>query len=257
MRVDAHHHFWRYTPLAFDWIDERMQSLRRDFLLIDLEPELAAASVDTTVVFHARQTLEEIRWLLECAARSPSIRAVVGWAPLAPKDFSDTLGPLRSDGLLKDLRHVVQGEPADFLDDVGFNRGIDCLLETGLVYNLLIVARQLEESARFVDRHPNQSFVLDHIAKPDIANGSFSAWETPFRELARRENVVCKLSGMVTEAEWKQWSGTALKPYFDTALEAFGSERLMCASDWPVLTVASTYKQWWRTLNGWTAPLSE
>jgi L-fuconolactonase len=120
---------------------------------------------------------------------------------LAPKDFSDTLGPLRSDGLLKDLRHVVQGEPADFLDVVGFNRGIDCLLETGLVYNLLIVARQLEESARFVHRHPNQSFVLDHIAKPDIANGSFLAWETPLRELARREHVVCKLSGIVTEAE--------------------------------------------------------
>ena len=220
MRVDAHHHLWRYTPSEFDWIDESMQALRRDFLPIDLEPELAAAGVDATVVVQARQTLEETRWLLECATPSPSIRGVVGWPPLAQKDFSDTLGPLRSNGLLKGLRHVVQGEPAGFLDDAGFNRGIDCMLETGLIYDLLIVARQMEENARFADRHPNQSFVLDHIAKPDIANGSFPAWETPFRELARRENVVCQLSVMVTEADWKQWSGTSLKPYFDTALEA-------------------------------------
>ena len=150
--------------------------------------------------------------------------------------------------------------PPPSLTRPAFNRGIAALLPTGLVYDILIFARQLPDATRFVDRHPNQIFVLDHIAKPDIAlkNGpaEFATWNGAIRELARRTNVSCKLSGMVTEANWHTWTPTQLQPYFDTALEAFGSQRLIFGSDWPVLTVASTYARWSQTVDTWLAPLT-
>jgi len=198
MRVDAHHHLWRYTPEEYGWIDDAMQTLRRDFLLADIEREARAAGVDATVVVQARQTVEETAWLLQLAAQSRWIHGVVGWLPIASDDFPAALERFEAGPLLKGLRHVVQAEPDGFLDGAEFNRGIAALGGTGLVYDVLIFARQLEEATRFVDRHPQQVFVLDHIAKPSIAVGEISQWSKDIRELARRENVVCKLSGMVT-----------------------------------------------------------
>jgi L-fuconolactonase len=256
MRVDAHHHLWRYTPEEYGWIDDAMQTLRRDFLLADIEREARAAGVDATVVVQARQTVEETAWLLQLAAQSRWIHGVVGWLPIASDDFPAALERFEAGPLLKGLRHVVQAEPDGFLDGAEFNRGIAALGGTGLVYDVLIFARQLEEATRFVDRHPQQVFVLDHIAKPSIAVGEISQWSKDIRELARRENVVCKLSGMVTEADWKHWSPQSLQPYFDTVLEAFGPARLMAGSDWPVLTVACSYARWWQTIAEWIAPLS-
>jgi L-fuconolactonase len=257
MRIDAHHHLWHYTTTEYGWIDDSMQALRHDFFPVDLARETAAVGVDATVAVQARQTLEETHWLLELAGHSDLIRGVVGWAPLAAPDFRRVLDALRRNTLLKGLRHVVQGEPAGFLEGTDFNRGIEALRGTGLVYDVLIFARQLEEATRFVDRHPQQSFVLDHIAKPDIAGDGFAAWNTAIRELAQRENAVCKLSGMVTEADWTQWSPESLKPYYETVLEAFGPGRLMVGSDWPVLTVACSYTRWFETVAAWIAPLSE
>jgi L-fuconolactonase len=256
MRVDAHHHLWRYTPEEYGWIDDAMQSLRRDFLPEDIEREALVAGVQATVAVQARQTVAETAWLLQLAAQSELIRGVVGWLPIAADDFPSALERFDAGPLLKGLRHVVQGEPAGFLDGAEFNRGIAALRNTGLVYDVLIFARQLAEATRFVDRHPQQVFVLDHIAKPEIAAGEISQWSKDIRELARRENVVCKLSGMVTEADWSQWSPASLKPYFDTVLEAFGPARLMAGSDWPVLTVACTYPRWWQTIAEWMTPLS-
>ena len=256
MRVDAHHHLWRYTPEEYGWIDDTMQVLRRDFLPEELERESVAAGVQATVAVQARQTVAETAWLLQLAAQSELIRGVVGWLPIAADDFPSALERFDAGPLLKGLRHVVQGEPAGFLDGAEFNRGIAALRNTGLVYDVLIFARQLAEATRFVDRHPQQVFVLDHIAKPEIAAGEISQWSKDIRELARRENVVCKLSGMVTEADWSQWSPASLKPYFDTVLEAFGPARLMAGSDWPVLTVACTYPRWWQTIAEWMTPLS-
>ena len=256
MRVDAHHHLWRYTPEEYGWIDDAMQSLRRDFLPEDIEREALVAGVQATVAVQARQTVAETAWLLQLAAQSELIRGVVGWLPIAADDFPSALERFDAGPLLKGLRHVVQGEPAGFLDGAEFNRGIAALRNTGLVYDVLIFARQLAETTRFVDRHPQQVFVLDHIAKPEIAAGEISQWSKDIRELARRENVVCKLSGMVTEADWSQWSPASLKPYFDTVLEAFGPARLMAGSDWPVLTVACTYPRWWQTIAEWMTPLS-
>ena len=256
MRVDSHHHLWRYTPEDYGWIDDSMQVLRRDFLPADLEAVADASHIDATVAVQARQTLEETHWLLELAAQSPTIQGVVGWAPIADQSFPASLELLARNPLLKGLRHVVQAEPDGFLDTPAFNRGITALLPTRLVYDILIFARQLDETIRFVDRHPNQSFVLDHIAKPDIAGDSFAAWDAPFRELARRDNVSCKLSGMVTEADWHAWTPASLTPYFETALEAFGPSRLMAGSDWPVTNVACSYVRWWQTISEWLVPLS-
>jgi L-fuconolactonase len=256
MRVDAHHHLWRYTPEEYGWIDDAMQTLRRDFLPEDLEREARAAGVRATVAVQARQTVEETAWLLQQAAESELIRGVVGWLPIAADDFPSALERFDAGPLLKGLRHVVQAEPDGFLHSAEFNRGISALRGTGLVYDILIFARQLQEATRFVDRHPQQLFVLDHIAKPEIAAGEMAKWSKDIRELAKRENVVCKLSGMVTEADWTHWSAQSLQPYFDAVLETFGPARLMAGSDWPVLTVACTYKGWWQTIAEWIAPLS-
>jgi L-fuconolactonase len=256
MRIDSHHHLWQFTTAEYGWIDASMGVLRRDFLPGDLELETSASGIDGTVAVQARQTLEETRWLLELAGQSELIQGVVGWAPIASEDFVQTLEGLRKNPLLKGLRHVVQGEPAGFLDSAEFNRGIAAMRGTGLVYDVLIFARQLEEATRFVDRHPQQSFVLDHIAKPDIVHDGFDAWSKGIRELARRGNIVCKLSGMVTEADWKTWSPASLKPYYETVLEAFGPARMMMGSDWPVLNVACSYGRWFETVAEWIAPLS-
>ena len=256
MRIDAHHHLWQYTAEDYGWIDDRMKVLQRDFLPADLAAEVAATRVTGSIAVQARQSLEETHWLLDLAAESSLIKGVVGWAPIASESFTSTLETLQQNPLLKGLRHVVQAEPAGFLDAESFNRGIATMRDTSLVYEILIFARQQEEAIRFVDRHPNQLFVLDHIAKPDIANNGFAAWEPAFRELAKRQNVHCKLSGMATEADWQTWTPDLLKPYFETALEAFGPFRMVVGSDWPVLNVACSYTLWWQIITQWLAPLS-
>lgn len=233
-----------------------MLVLRRDYLPAELTAHCEAARVNGTVMVQARQTIEETEWLLGLAEQVPLLCGVVGWADIAGDDFAATLGKLRTRRLLKGLRHVVQAEPDGFLDGVDFNRGIARLKGTDLVYDILIRSQQLQEAMRFVDRHPEQSFVLDHIAKPAIATGDSASWEKEIRELARRPNVSCKLSGMVTEADWRLWTADSLKPYFDVVLESFGPDRLMAGSDWPVLNVASSYEQWWKTIDSWLAPLS-
>ncbi len=256
MRVDAHHHLWKYTPKEYSWIDESLEALRQDFLPADLEAEAARAGVDATIAVQARQTLEETKWLLKLAAASSLIRGVVGWAPIAAEEFAATLERLQTNRLLRGLRHVVQSEPDGFLNGREFNRGIGLLRDTGLVYDILVFAQQLPEAIRFVDRHPNQVFVVDHIAKPDIRGGEFDVWNQAMRELALRQNVSCKVSGMVAEADWNKWTIEQLTPYFDTVLEAFGPARLMAGSDWPVLNVASTYTEWWGILSHWLKALS-
>lgn len=257
LRIDAHHHLWRFTPDEYGWISDDMRVLRRDFLLADLRHELRTASVHGTVAVQARQTVEETEWLLSLASSSDSpILGVVGWLPIASPDFPAQLESALTQPRLRGLRHVVQAEPEGFLDADAFNRGIASLKSTGLVYDILIFARQLAEATRFIDRHPGQSFVLDHIAKPEIRAGEIKQWERGIRELAKRPNVTCKVSGMVTEADPANWSAAQLKPYFDIVLEAFTPNRLMIGTDWPVLTMGCTYAQWWRTVEDWAARLS-
>jgi L-fuconolactonase len=255
-RIDAHHHLWYYTDAEYGWIGDDQAALRRNFLLEDLQLEFKSASIDGTVAVQARQTLQETQWLLDLAEPSSPILGVVGWLPLTDSQFPSLLERYTRHPKLKGLRHVVQAEPAGFLDGDAFNKGIARLSARGLVYDILVFAHQLTEVTRFVDRHPQQEFVLDHIAKPSIRTGELSAWSTAIRELARRPNVSCKLSGMVTEADWTHWSPDTLEPYFQVVLEAFRPQRLMIGTDWPVLTVGCTYGDWWRTVEHWTRALT-
>jgi L-fuconolactonase len=255
--IDAHHHLWRYSPTEYDWINDSMAAIRRDFLTPDLVAELANARIDGSVTVQARQTLEETRWLLEAARSCEAIRGVVGWAPLAASDLEASLPALAAEPKLVGLRHIVQAEPRGFLDGADFNRGIRALRTTGLIYDLLIVESQLEEAIRFVDRHTQQQFVLDHIAKPKIAAGEIEPWRTLMRELSQRENVCCKISGMVTEDAWTSWSMESLRPYLDVVVEVFGADRLMAGSDWPVCLVATGYDRWWQVLRSYFAAFSE
>ncbi|MGI4853010.1 MAG: amidohydrolase family protein [Janthinobacterium lividum] len=254
-RIDAHHHLWSYSATEFDWLQGDLAMLRRDFLVPDLMQAMRSASVTGAVAVQARQTVAETDWLLQMSAHRDEIAGVVGWLPLADASFKAVLEPYLSHPRLKGLRHVVQGEPAGFMDGVAFDRGISSLAGTGLVYDLLIHAGQLQEATRLVDRHPKQSFVLDHVAKPKIAAGELEPWRTHLLALAKRPNVTCKVSGMVTEAG-ASWTAALLEPYFDVVLEAFSPQRLMIGSDWPVLTAHCTYASWWRVVEGWIAALS-
>lgn len=257
-RIDAHHHLWRYSEDEYGWIDESMKKLRRDFLLTDLVDEMRTANIDGAVAVQARQTLEETRWLLELADQSDAIRGVVGWAPIAEERFEAVLDEFAGRPKLKGLRHVIQGESDEnyiLRDD--FNRGIAAMRSRGLVYDVLIYERHLPQTIEFVDRHPEQMFVLDHIAKPRIREGIIEPWAAGMRELARRENVSCKLSGVVTEADWNGWTAEGLKPYLDVVVEAFGPSRLMAGSDWPVCLVACEYARWFGLLANYFAGFSE
>ncbi|MGJ8651108.1 MAG: amidohydrolase family protein [Opitutaceae bacterium] len=256
MKIDAHHHFWSYEPVEYDWIDDSMYNIQRSFLPKDLKTEIDTAGIDGVISVQARQTIEETDWLLQLASENDFIKGIVGWLPLASEDIGDQLDCYSQSQELKALRHVVQGEPDGFLDAPDFNRGIQNVTTRGLVYDILIFENQLKEVIRFVDRHPNQRFVLDHIAKPKIKDAEIDAWQLNIRELAKRENVTCKLSGLVNEADWNQWTQRQLHPYLDTVLTAFGAGRLMFGSDWPVCLVATGYQQWADLIRNYIAPLS-
>jgi L-fuconolactonase len=256
--IDAHHHLWRYNPLEYGWIDDEMAALRRDFLTKDLIEAMASADVDGTVAVQARQTLEETRWLLDLADDCEAIRGVVGWAPIAGEDFPGCMEEFDGREKLKGLRHVIQSEKDEhYILREDFNSGIRTMLGSGLVYEILIYERHLPQTIEFVDEHPEQVFVLDHVAKPLIAGGVMEPWAARMRELGQRENVWCKVSGLVTEADWKTWSPEKLRPYLDVAVEAFGPARLMSGSDWPVCLVASGYAKWWDVLRDYFAGFSE
>lgn len=249
MNIDAHHHFWQYNEADYGWIPDEMAILRRDFLPADLKATLSGTGVDGVISVQARQSLEETSWLLSIAAENDFIKGVVGWVPLASEKIDEVLSELSSFDKLKAVRHVVQDEPdPDFILRDDFNRGISVLHKYDLVYDILVFERHLPQTIAFVDRHPNQQFVLDHIAKPLIKAGDLEPWASNIYELAERENVCCKLSGMVTEADIKNWSAKQLKPYFEVVIEAFGPERLMYGSDWPVCLAASEYTRWLETV---------
>ncbi|MGA7315376.1 MAG: amidohydrolase family protein [Silvibacterium sp.] len=257
-RIDAHHHLWRYTEAEYGWIDNAMAELQRDYTPADLSRAMESAKIDGTIAVQARQTLEETHDLLSLADTHPFIKAVVGWAPIAGRGFSSCLDNLSAHPKLRGLRHVIQAEPDDnFILGNDFNRGIGALLPTGLVYEILIYARHLPQTIKFVDLHPNQIFVLDHLAKPRIREQVLSPWWEQILDLARRENVFCKVSGMVTEADWQLWTEADLRPYLDTVFEAFGAHRLMMGSDWPVCLVATEYARWFSFLDHYTSAMSE
>ena len=259
MKIDAHHHFWHYNTQDYGWISDEMAVLRRDFLPADLKPELDRAGIDRVVSVQARQCIEETEWLLKLAEENDFIAGVVGWLPIASPEFPALLEQFAANPKLRAIRHVVQDEPDDrFILGEAFNRGIDRLLNTHLVYDILIFERHLPYAIEFVKRHAEeQVFVLDHIAKPKIAAGEMQPWADNLRKLAAFPNVFCKLSGLVTEADIHNWTPDQLRPYVENVLDAFGPERVMFGSDWPVCTCATNYSAWRVLVGEFISRLSE
>lgn len=251
-RIDSHQHLWKFTDEQYGWIEPTWRELRRDFLPADAEREIRRAGIDGIVAVEARTSLDETRQLLQFAAEHAFIRGVVGWAPLTDPELPAMLDAFSGHAKLRGIRHVLQGEPDPrymLRDD--FNRGIAELTRRGLVFDICIFEHHLPQTIEFVDRHPGQVFVLDHIAKPRIRDGAMEPWRANIRELARRPHVFCKASGMVTEANPKAWDEAQLWPYFDTVVEAFGAARLMFGSDWPVCLLGSGYRRWYETVVTW------
>lgn len=245
MHIDAHQHFWIYSPGEYGWIDDSMAALRRDFLPSDLQPELESSGFHGSVVVQARQKPEETRWLLELAESSKWILGVVGWVDLRSPEVRSQLKALTRNPKLVGVRHIVQSEPDDrFLLQPDFLRGISALEDFDLAYDILIYTKHLPVAAEFVQRFPRQRFVLDHLAKPPIKSGDIDFWAKGIRRLAEFPNLFCKLSGLVTEADWRQWEPEQIAPFLDIAFEAFGPDRLMIGSDWPVCLVAASYARW-------------
>jgi L-fuconolactonase len=243
MRLDSHQHFWRYSPTEHTWMTDQMQALKQDFLPDDLKPLLDSIQFDGCIAVQARQSLEETRWLLELAEQYPFIKGVVGWVDLRSANLSEQLQRFARHPKLVGVRHVVHDEPDEhFMLLPQFRRGIAQLLDFNLTYDLLLFPKHLKVAAQLVKEFPQQPFVLDHLAKPKIAERLLSPWKEDLHQLATFPNVFCKLSGMVTETNWKQWHPADFHLYLEVALEAFGPTRLMIGSDWPVCTLSGDYE---------------
>ncbi|MCO6046257.1 amidohydrolase family protein [Aeoliella sp. ICT_H6.2] len=242
MRIDSHQHFWQYDPAEHVWMNDQMGSLKQDYLPTDLAPLLGKNNFDGTVVVQARQCLEETKWLLDLAGEFDFIQGVVGWLDLRTEELEQQLDRFANHSKLKGVRHVVHDEPDDrFMLRSDFRRGIGWLKDFGLTYDLLLFPKHLPVARQLVEQFPDQPFVVDHISKPLIAKGQLSPWREDIAQLAQFPNVYCKLSGMVTETDWNDWQPADFEPYLDTVCEAFGPERLMIGSDWPVCTLAGDY----------------
>ncbi|MBB4078634.1 L-fuconolactonase [Lewinella aquimaris] len=257
MTLDAHQHFWHYDPVKDAWIDETMTAIRRDFLPADLEPVLAANGVEGCVAVQASQSLGETEFLLALADRHDFIRGVVGWVDLRAPEVSDQLARFADHPKFVGVRHVVQAEPEGFMLNPDFQRGIAALREFDLTYDILILQHQLEEASALVGAFPDQPFVLDHLAKPQVSNGMDPAWAHGIHRLADYPNVSCKLSGLVTETTDWQWQTDDFRPFIDHALSTFGPDRLMFGSDWPVCRLAADYSEVKEIVENVLAGLSE
>jgi L-fuconolactonase len=244
MNIDSHQHFWQYDPRRDAWITDDMAVLKRDFLPNDLLPELAKNGVDASIAVQADQSERETLFLLECAAHCPEIAGVVGWVDLRAPNLRERLTFFSQFKKLRGFRHIVQAEPDErFLLRDDFCRGVHCLREFGFTYDILIYPKQLPAACEFADRLPEHPFVIDHLAKPLIRDRRVGQWREQMRRIAAHPNVYCKLSGIITEADWRNWSADDCRPYLDVVFEAFGPDRLMFGSDWPVCLLAGTYRR--------------
>ena len=244
MKIDSHQHFWQYDPSKHEWINDEMKTIRKDFLPEDLAPILQQNSIDACVAVQADQSEAETDFLIELASKNDFIKGVVGWVDLMADDVYDRLEYYSEFKIVKGFRHIVQGETdPEFMLRPKFKAGITELGAYDFTYDILIYHYQLDQAIRFVKLFPEQKFVLDHIAKPDIKSGEYGTWQTEIKKLALHQNVYCKLSGIITEGEWEGWKPADFKVYLETVLKAFGPERLMFGSDWPVCLVAGQYEE--------------
>ena len=245
--VDAHHHFWDRQMTQFDhsWQESPgFENICHTFLPEDLKPLLDAAGVSHSVLVQTQHQIEETNWFLELANQNAFIAGVVGWVDLQSEQCEQQLETLKADSKFVGVRHVVQDEPDDnFIVRPKVLEGLKILEKHNVPYDLLFFAKHLKHAPAVADQLPNLKLVIDHISKPDIKSGDLKVWQSELREASLRENVFCKLSGMITEADWQNWKVADLKPYVETALECFGPTRLMFGTDWPVCCLAGSYQQ--------------
>jgi L-fuconolactonase len=241
-RIDSHQHFWQYDPAEHTWIGDEMQALKRDFLPVDLAPLLSQNHFQGCIAVQARQSISETNWLLKLGDENDFITGVVGWVDLCSPNLPEVLAGYSGAKKLVGVRHVVHDEADDnFMLQPAFQNGIAALKEFELTYDLLLFPRHIPVALKLVEKFPDQSFVVDHIAKPFIGRREISPWAEDLKELARHPNVFCKVSGMVTEAKWYDWKETDFSEYLDIVTEAFGTHRIMIGSDWPVCTLSGDY----------------
>lgn len=244
MKIDAHQHFWHFDPVRDSWITEgSMSVIRRDFLPKDLQPILQQNGIDGCVAVQADQSETETHFLLDLASQNAFIKAVVGWVDLKADNLAERLDYFKQYPKLKGFRHILQGEKPEFMLDSRFTEGVRLLGEKGFMYDILVFPKHLKAVKTFLQKMGNQPFVIDHLAKPYIQKGLIKEWAKDMKAIAKHENVMCKISGMVTEADWQNWKEADFTPYIDIVFEAFGTDRVMYGSDWPVCLVAATYEK--------------
>jgi len=240
--IDAHQHFWKYDAEQHSWISEEMAVLKTDFLAEALRKELEQNGVEGSIAVQADQSETETEFLLDLAAKNDFIKGVVGWVNLRAANIEQRLAHFSNFPKLKGFRHVVQDEPDDnFMLGEAFQNGIAALKKHNFTYDILIFPTQLQAALQLVKNFPNQPFVIDHIAKPTIKTGKIDAWANGINAIAKQENVYCKISGMVTEADWENWNYSDFVPYLDVVFDAFGTDRIMFGSDFPVCLLAGSY----------------
>jgi L-fuconolactonase len=244
MNIDSHQHFWRYDAVRDAWITDSMAVLKRDFLPEHLAPELAANGVDASIAVQTDQSESETMYLLGLAEKNTRIAGVVGWVDLRSPGLEQRLEHYSRFPKLRGFRHIAQSEPDDrFLVQEQFVAGVAQVRKFGFTYDILIYPKQLPSAIELAARLPEQPFVVDHLAKPEIKDAKTAPWAAQMKEIAENKNVFCKLSGLVTEADWRHWRADDFKPYLDVVFDAFGTDRLMFGSDWPVCLLAATYRQ--------------
>lgn len=257
-KIDAHQHFWQFDPVRDSWIDDSMPEIQHDFLPEDLEPILKQNGFDGCIVVQSDQTEAENTFQLKNAGKNSIIKGVVGWVDLCSSKVEERLEYYRQFELMKGFRHILQGEPdASFILQKSFMHGISLLQKFGFTYDILIFPKHLENAKKLVKNFPNQPFVIDHIAKPNIKNKNIDSWKKNIKAIAELDNVSCKVSGMVTEADWKNWKTEDFSPYLDVVFEAFGTKRVMFGSDWPVCNVAGGYKKMISIVQNYTSALTQ
>lgn len=257
-RIDAHQHFWQFDPVRDSWITPEMEAIRRDFGPADLEPLLRQHHFDGCVAVQSEQSEAHNDFLLALAGGHPFVRGIVGWVDLQAHNVRDRLAHYRQFPLVKGFRHVLQGEPDRALMlQPRFRQGIAALGEWGYTYDLLIYPDQLQYVPELVKAFPDQRFVIDHLAKPLIKAGAIAQWKKEMVAVAEFGNVYCKVSGMVTEADWHDWKYDDFAPYLDVVVEAFSPRRIMFGSDWPVCLVAASYDRMLQVVTGYFASFSE
>jgi L-fuconolactonase len=241
--IDAHQHFWEYHPDTHSWINDEMACIRKDFMPSDLIPVYQQNHIDYCIAVQAEQTKAENNLLLNLAGANDFIAGIVGWIDLKAADIHDQLSQYKAYKKMKGFRHILQAEPASFMLDPDFLRGIAALKKYGFTYDVLVYPNQLDAVMQLIQLNPDQPFVIDHLAKPYIKKGEIAEWKNAIQKLAAFPNVYCKISGMVTEADYTNWKTADFTPYIDVVVDAFGTKRIMYGSDWPVCLVAATYQE--------------